>query len=191
MDNFRHYQYVKRNLDQHNQFKNLPLASHDKSVLPENWSKAPDAQNSKPTTLTEYDDEYRVKQIDHYNQLILELKRNELRNNADKQSKAKERGKTANLLRSGLLDWPEGDNALPNDLGNQEVDKNLSKGEGEESDHQDEQEEEEFVLEKEDYTNIQSRLLAYQNNRNKKKLDPVYEGERLKRREERIKVVFS
>lgn len=135
MDNFRHYKYVKKNLESHNQFKNIPLASHDKTVGNETDVQENDQKvQQKPSTVTEYDDEYRVKNIEHYNQLILELKKNELINNADKQSKARERGKTASLLRSGLLDWPEGENALPNDLGNQEIEQGAKNPEEEQND---------------------------------------------------------
>lgn len=106
MDNFRKFHYVNQHLRKHNQFQGIPIPSHDKTLK----NVQVEEELVGPTNtdeMTEYDDTTCVKNIAHYNQLLAELKKNQFNNTAENNIKAKERGKIANLLRSGLLDWPE------------------------------------------------------------------------------------
>ena len=56
---------------------------------------------------------------------------------------------------------------------------------GEEESYEEDEGEEEIEYEQENYTNVQNRLLSHRN-KTKRKVDPVYEKARLKRREQRI-----
>ena len=139
MDQYKKFHFVKRNPQGNTQYHGIPVGVLDEESEGDLTTENGPNEPLNTDKMTEYDDNTCTKDITHYNQLLAELKKNEFDNTADDYTKAKERGKIANLFRTGLLDWPENEEdakKLLNDV------QDAPDGETDEEDAEEEGEEE-------------------------------------------------